>query len=185
VKRASGAPAPARETPAQLAALPTPSLARRAACMLYEAVVMFGVALLPAVLATVATQIVGDGTVAALLSQVIGFLCFGQYFVWSWTRQGQTLPMQTWRIRLIRADGQLLSRGLAWRRYALAWAWVAPAIVLAHLAGWNRWWALGAAAVWALAYGSLALSHAQRQFLHDRLCGTRLVQLPPAARSAA
>lgn len=173
---------PGPATADELAALPTPSLRRRAASLLYEGVVLFGVSLLPGILATVAVGLAPRALPADWLAQAIGFLCFGLYFTWCWTRSGQTLPMQTWRIRLVTTDGQPLSPRQAWLRYLVAWLWVAPAIVLAHLAGWDRGWALGAAVVWALLYGSLAAFSRHRQFLHDALCGTRLVQLPSPTR---
>jgi uncharacterized RDD family membrane protein YckC len=77
----------------------------------------------------------------------------GAYFVWFWTRGGQTLPMKTWRIRLVRHDGAAVGTGRAIHRFALA--------------------LLGAA---ALGLGFLwALFDRDRQFLHDRLSGTALI----------
>lgn len=162
---------------AEWAALPTPGLRRRAACLLYEVVVLFGVALVPGVLATAANRLVAPA-LQPLLEQLIGFLCFGVYFVWMWTHSGQTLPMQTWGIRVVTQEGHPLSTGRALVRYLAAWLWVLPAIVVAHLAGWHRWQALGAAAAWAACYGAAAALQPQRQFLHDVLSRTRLVALP-------
>lgn len=176
---------PGAASPEEVATLPTPSLRRRAASLLYEGVVLFGVSLLPGILATLAAGLAPRALPTAWLAQAIGFVCFGLYFVWCWTRSGQTLPMQTWRLRVVTADGRPLSSRRAWLRYLAAWLWVAPAIVLAHLAGWDRGWALGAACAWALLYGSLAAFSPHRQFLHDALCGTRLVQLPSPGKSKA
>jgi uncharacterized RDD family membrane protein YckC len=162
---------------AQLAAQPTPSLRRRAACLLYELVVLFGVALLPGLLSTWASRFVPAASQTAAM-QFIGFACFGLYFVWMWTHSGQTLPMQTWRIQLVTEEGHLPSTGRALLRYLAGWLWVAPAVVPAHLLGWQRWWALGATAAWACCYGAAALLLPGRQFLHDTLCKTRLVTLP-------
>jgi uncharacterized RDD family membrane protein YckC len=77
----------------------------------------------------------------------------GAYFVWFWVHGGQTLPMKTWHIRLVRADGQSVRvlRGI--HRYVLA---------LLGLA------ALGLGFAWAL-------FDRDRQFLHDRLAGTALI----------
>jgi len=161
-----------------LSTLAAPSLRRRAACLLYELVVLFGVGLIPAVLSTGITHLLGSGLAQQLVIQLVGFLSFGAYFVWMWRHGGQTLPMQTWRIRLVTAEGQPLSTAQACRRYLLAWLWVAPPMLLAYLAGWHRWWALGATAAWASLYGAWVWRQPQRQFLHDVLCGTRLVQLP-------
>ena len=71
------------------------------------------------------------------------------YFAWCWRRRGgQTLPMKAWGIRLV---GVTPARGLL--RFALAVALV-PTLV---------------SIVWAL-------FDRERQFLHDRLAGTRLVE---------
>src|SRR6185503_21231346 len=41
------------------------------------------------------------------------------YFVWFWTRGGQTLPMKTWHIRLVRADGYAVNVGRGIHRFLL------------------------------------------------------------------
>lgn len=78
----------------------------------------------------------------------------GGYLVWFWTHGGQTLAMKTWRIRLVSASGDTVGSRQAWLRYALA---------LLGLA------ACGLGFLWAL-------WDRERQFLHDRLAGTRLVE---------
>ncbi len=78
----------------------------------------------------------------------------GGYLVWFWTHGGQTLAMKTWRIRLVSASGDTVGSRQAWLRYGLA---------LLGLA------ACGLGFVWAL-------WDRERQFLHDRLAGTRLVE---------
>lgn len=77
----------------------------------------------------------------------------GAYFVWFWTRGGQTPAMKTWHLRLVTLDGQPLSAQTAWIRFLLA------TIGLAFFgAGW----------CWALLDRDGCL-------LHDRFSGTRLV----------
>ena len=80
----------------------------------------------------------------------------GAYFVYCWSHGGQTLPMKTWRFRVVRADGAPLSTARALHRFALA--------LLGFLA-------LGLGFLWALV-------DRDRQFLHDRLAGTALVDAP-------
>ena len=80
----------------------------------------------------------------------------GAYFVWQWVRGGQTLPMKTWRLRLVGSDGSALSVRQAIVRY------VAALIGLALF---------GAGFVWALA-------DRERCFLHDRIAGTRILRVP-------
>jgi uncharacterized RDD family membrane protein YckC len=81
-------------------------------------------------------------------------LVLGVYFIYCW-RRGQTLAMKTWRLRLVDSGGALPSTRQAVARYLLA------------VLGLGL---LGAGFLWALV-------DPQRQFLHDRLVGTRIVRL--------
>ena len=136
-------------------ALRAPGLGRRLASALYDVLML-------AALVLVATfpflAVFGDSTQGwrrhALQLWVIA-VC-GAYFVWFWIRGGQTLPMKTWRIRVVRSDGAPLEPWRALHRYLLA--------VLGFLA-------LGLGFLWALV-------DRDRQFLHDRLAGTALVDVP-------
>ena len=87
-----------------------------------------------------------------IVFQLYLLIVTGIYFVSFW-RWGQTLPMKTWRIRLITQDGQPPAVRTAILRYLLA------------LLGLGL---LGAGLIWA-AFDQ------DRQFLHDRLLGLRLV----------
>ncbi len=81
------------------------------------------------------------------------FVVLGLYFGWFWHR-GQTLAMSTWRLRLVdAATGGPVSVGRALLRYMLSW----PSLLL-----------FGTGLLWALV-------DRDRQFLHDRLAGTRLI----------
>lgn len=77
----------------------------------------------------------------------------GAYFVYCWTKSGQTLAMKAWRLRVETIDGQRLNLMQASARY------LAAVIGLALL---------GAGFLWMLV-------DPQRQFLHDRLLRTRVV----------
>ena len=52
--------------------------------------------------------------------QLFLWLAVGVYFVWCWHKGGQTLAMQTWRLKLLSQDGNLLSVPMAMARYGLA-----------------------------------------------------------------
>jgi len=130
-----------------------PAITRRLASAVYDSLIVFAIALvatLPFVLAF------GDSTHGwrryALQAWIV--VAIGAYFVTCWVRGGQTLPMKTWRIRVVRWDGARLGAWQAVHRYVLAWLSVA---------------ALGAGFLWAL-------FDRDRQFLHDRLAGTAIVE---------
>ena len=164
--------------------LVTPGLARRLACFVYEGVLLFGVVMAAGLVYGVATQ-QRHALVGAFGLRVFLFLVLGAYFVWFWTRSGQTLAMQTWRIRLVTRDGRPVTRLRALCRYLLAWLWFAPALVALELAGLQGALpAFGALVAGALAYGALAWLHPDRQYWHDAACGTRLVTWSPPPRHA-
>lgn len=131
---------------------PTPTIRRRLASMVYDgllllAVIFFGF-LVPNVVLGVAARIVLPGGI-----ELFHFLfVIGIYFVWFWRRDGRTLAMKTWRIKLVAADGSRPGLDQLILRIMLA----GPSILLVFGLLW-------------------ALVDRDRQFLHDRLCGTRLV----------
>ena len=127
-------------------------MARRLMSMVYEAVVVFAVVLL----AGLAFYGVVNGPVSGgmrHLFQLYLFLVLGVYFVACWSRGGRTLPMQTWKMRVVRGDGMSIGIGQAMLRYVLAWFSLLS---------------IGAGFLWAF-------FDRERQFLHDRLAGTRIV----------
>jgi len=87
--------------------------------------------------------------------QVVLWLVTGVYLMACWVKTGQTLATQAWKIKLVNADGQLLSIKQAFMRYVLA------SISLL---------VLGLGFLWALV-------DKDRLFLHDRLSKTRLTLL--------
>jgi uncharacterized RDD family membrane protein YckC len=96
------------------------------------------------------------------------------YFTWSWTAGRRTLPMKTWRIRMVARDGGSLTYKQAFIRYLAAW--IGPVLALACYA-YLRSTPLGSVALVLLALNYLAaLVDPERQFLHDRIAGTRIVQ---------
>jgi uncharacterized RDD family membrane protein YckC len=136
------------------------SLRRRLAGMLYEAMLLFGVLafvwLAPWALILWVLDARDSSVWRGALILLHGIAVPGCYFVWYWHRHGQTLAMQTWRLQVLSAGGRRLSVKRAWLRYALAWLSLLPC---------------GAGVLWAL-------FDRDRQFLHDRLAGTRVVVLP-------
>lgn len=161
--------------PVQAAGAPTPGVWRRMAAFLYEGVLLFGVLWAAGMVYGVATQ-QRHAMVGHTGLQVFSFLVVGAYFTWFWSRTGQTLPMQTWHIRVVTREGAALSKPRAMARYALAWLWFVPALAAAHVAGFKTGWPMAATLLAGVAtYAALARLHPDRQFLHDAVCGTRLV----------
>lgn len=177
---------PSREDPLGLTALEPAAgipLWPRLAGMTYEALIVVAIvflASLPFVL--VHALLAGDETIritgaARILLQAYLFVVVGVYFVWCW-RRGQTLPMRTWRIRIVGEDQAAVTASAAIRRYVCAAATLGLGLISvtwaakhpASLLGW-----LGL--IPALLDLAWPLVDRDRQFLHDRLAGTRLVRL--------
>ncbi len=157
----------------------TPGLRRRLASFLYEGVLLFGVVMAAGLVYAVVTQqrhaLVGTPGLQAFL-----FVVLGMYFVYFWSRSGQTLAMQTWRIRLETLDGQSVRPMRALCRYLLAWMWFLPALLTLHLTGLKGAApAFGVVFAGVVAYAALAWLHPDRQYWHDALCKTRIVNWQP------
>lgn len=162
--------------------LRVPGLRRRLACLTYEGVLLFGVIFLAALLYSVLTgqrhALIGRhglGLVAFVLVPAI-------YFIGYWRKTGQTLPMQTWHIRLETESGAPLGLPRAIARFVAGWVWLLPPLLLAAVAGPASFrWLLPVAAGWIALYAVSSKLHRSGQFWHDLACGTRLVDTRPAA----
>ena len=155
--------------------LQSPSLVRRLACFVYEGVLLFGVLMVAGLVYGVTTQqrhaLTGSGGLQVFLAVVLA-----AYFVYFWSRTGQTLAMLTWHIRLVTVDGGRVAPLRALCRYMLAWLWFLPALAVVHLAGLHgAGLTLGALTAGVLVYAALSRLHPDRQYWHDAICQTRLV----------
>jgi len=158
---------------------PPPPLWRRLACMVYEGIVLFAVVMIAGYLYSSLTQqrhaLHGTTGLQAFL-----FVVLGVYFVGFWSRSGQTLPMKTWQLRVVRGDGRPVPQWQALLRYVLAWLWFIPALASAHVAGVRSGVALSFVLTAGVAgYVLIARLRADRQFLHDLACGTRVIDTRP------
>jgi uncharacterized RDD family membrane protein YckC len=152
---------------------------RRLAGFVYEGLLLFGVVMAAGLIYALVTnqRHALQGSVGL---RIYLFLVLGLYFVWFWTRQGQTLAMRTWRIQLVTATGERPGLLRACCRYALCWLWFVPALLSLWLWGVKgAGAAFGAITAGVLVYGALAFLNPQRQFLHDVVCGTRLIPWTP------
>lgn len=167
---------------ADVGALGTPALTRRLACFIYEGVLLFGVVMAAGLVYSIAT-----GQRHALVGlhglQAFVFTVVGAYFVGFWSKSGQTLAMQTWRIRLITAAGEPVTGGQALCRYLLSWLWFLPALAAVYYSGLKGGLAIFASlAAGVLAYAALSRLHPRGQYLHDAVCGTQLVNWRPPVK---
>lgn len=170
-------PTPTSNAPATVAApldAPPPSIRRRLAALVYEGLILFGIVFFAGYLFSTLTQQRNGLTHHNLLAAWIG-LVVGVYFVWCWTHGGQTLPMKTWRLRVVDARGEALAPARALRRYLLAWLWFLPPLALHPLLNLPLPATLIAAAAWFALWAAAARLDPARQFPHDRLAGTRIV----------
>jgi uncharacterized RDD family membrane protein YckC len=136
---------------------PRASLRRRLASLFYEILVAGSLLFV----AAFAFSGAATGPLAGWARHGFQAYLFGMlaaYFIWSWVRGGQTLPMKTWRIKVLNKDNQPLGTRVACIRY---------------LAGWVSTLTFGAGFLWAV-------FDRDRQFLHDRLAGTRIVRCEPS-----
>ncbi|TRZ65413.1 MAG: RDD family protein [Rhodocyclaceae bacterium] len=122
--------------------------------MLYECLLLLGVLsvtfMLPHLAIGIGLQAVLPGPV--LLIHLL--LVLLAYFLWFWRHGGQTLAMQTWKLRLESAmTGHIVTLPQAVLRFALCF----PSLLF-----------FGTGLIWAV-------FDRDRQFLHDRLAGTRIV----------
>jgi uncharacterized RDD family membrane protein YckC len=172
-------------SPASLHALSdTPSVKRRLLAMVYESFLLLAVAALTTALFILLTQnrhgpVYQYGLMATL------FLVIGAYFVYNWTNSGHTLAMKTWRLCVVDGAGLRVSVRSAALRYLFAWGWLVPAFAVRTLFGLHtKTDILIVYSAGIVAWALTALLDKDRQFLHDRLAGTRLVELPKAGAAA-
>ena len=142
-------------TAAEGLATPAPGLPRRLASMVYESLLMLGTL---AVLLLLPHLLIGHflhRVASPLILWAHLFLVLAVYFAWFWTHGGQTLAMRAWRLRVVTRTGRAVSPTQALLRFLLAW----PSLGI-----------FGIGLIWALV-------DPEKQFLHDRLAGTRIVFL--------
>lgn len=155
------------------------------ACFVYEGVLLFGLVMLTGLAYGLATN-QRHALAGALGLKVTLFVVLAAYFIYFWSRHGQTLAMKTWGLRLADVEGRAPGAARALARYLLAWLWFLPALALVGLGGLRSGGATAAiVATGALAYAGLALLRADRQFFHDVLCGTRVLDARGCARDPA
>ena len=137
-----------------------PGFWRRVVSMIYESLLLLAVLFIAGVI----FHLVFRDTTSLFFRpafQLYLLLVAGTYFTWFWTHGGQTLPMQTWKFRVISADGKPLNFKQALARYLFALMGI---------------FFFGCGILWAL-------FDREGQFLHDRLAGTRIIKFEMIKKS--
>lgn len=143
---------PPLHPPAPPAAPTAAGLGRRLMSALYETLPLLALLMSGDLILLLALPAAASPALRPLV-QIYLLTLAGAYFTWFWTHGGQTLPMKTWNIRLVSATDGAVNWRQATARYLLA-------LVTLVLPSW----------LWAL-------WDRDRQFLHDRLAGTRIVRI--------
>ncbi len=157
-----------------------PSLTRRMACWLYEGMLMFGVVFISGYLFGTLSQ-TRNAMDNRLPLQIFLFIIFGIYFVWFW-HKGQTLAMKTWHLRLVDTHGHVVSQPRALLRYVLSWVWFVPSLAVSMM------FKLSAGEItvifmgWVWVYSLLSRFHPHKQFMHDAIAGTQLINHVPMSK---
>jgi uncharacterized RDD family membrane protein YckC len=131
-----------------------PGFWRRLVSMIYESLLLLAVLFIAGFIFHLVFRDAGSIFFRPAFQLYLLFVA-GIYFTWFWTHGGQTLPMQTWKFRVITADGKGVNLQRAVARYLFA-------VIGIFFFGCGILW---------------ALFDRERQFLHDRLAGTRIIKL--------
>ena len=163
-------------SPAGSSTLRPATIRRRLAAFVYESVLLFGVVFVAGLVFSLAMQQRNGLTYHNLMSAWIAVVA-GVYFVALWHAGGQTLPMKTWRLRVVGPRDTPPSLGRATIRYLAAWLWFLPPLALHPLFGFTLPHTLIAAGAWFVLWAASASLGYGRQFPHDRIAGTRVVEI--------
>jgi len=170
-------------TPAELNVLPSPRFWRRVSCCLYEQLVLLGVIAFTFLVPNLGLGMLFNISLPSWLTFLYLYVLLGVYFVWYWTKSGQTLAMQTWRVRMIGNGGFNLNKRQALWRYIYGSLWIVPCVLIQwafHLEKWQIIEMLFTVAlfIWPLSVYLDRGNPNHRQSLPDRFAGSRLVELP-------
>jgi uncharacterized RDD family membrane protein YckC len=136
--------------------LPPPGFLRRLGAMFYDGLLLLALLMMLSYPYVWLTGGAKPGLLVKTLYQLyLLAICFF-YYTGFWVRGGQTLGLRTWHMKLARHNGGPITWAIAFERFA--WAWLSLLC-------------LGLGFLWVL-YDRDKLAW------HDRLSGTKLIQLP-------
>ncbi len=147
------------------------------ASMAYEALLLFGVLFISDYLFDTLTQS-RHGLMLRRERMIWETLIMAIYFGWFWSQGRQTLPMKVWHLAIVEADGRALSPARAVLRFLVALATYLPGFATYTLT--RDYLPIGQClaiiCIATLMVPLWARLDPQRQFLHDRLLGTRMIE---------
>lgn len=185
---APAAPTPDTDTPAALPAPVPAGLRVRLACIVYDGLLLVALwMIVTALLVPLGTpDAAADSKELAVVPdwyrQLVLFpalvLVTWLFYGYFWTRIGQTLGMQTWRLKVVRRDGRLPRWRDAFARCASACLLpLACALIAQVIYGNSRAVLLSLFIGFLLNYLWMLWSRAGISW-HDQLSGTRVLRLP-------
>jgi len=149
--------------------------------MIYEAVLLFGVLFAAELLFDVSTQALGQAQLHYWRNLYL-FLVLGVYFTYFWGHGGQTLPMQTWHIKVVGSNLQSVTFKQACIRYAASWMWFLPALAISYALNLPRSTSFVLCLVGLVGWAWASKLDKNGQFLHDRLAGTQVIAVEKKIR---
>ncbi|MBL78600.1 MAG: hypothetical protein CMH70_00820 [Nitrosomonadaceae bacterium] len=132
----------------------TPRFWRRIICMIYEFLLLVSVLFISGFI----FHLIYHDTESPYFRPIFQFYLLsiaGIYLIWFWTHGGQTLAMQTWKLRIVSSNGESVNKWQAIARYFLA-------ITSISIFGCGLFW---------------AFFDREGQFLYDRLAGTKIIAI--------
>lgn len=159
--------------------LQAPGFKRRLACLLYEFLLMAAMLLGAVALITPLKATLGPSFWLDQLIRLFLLAVLFTYFGLSWVRNGQTVAMKAWRLKLVTSNAGQIGWGQAALRFGVALVLFIGVPIIAYLGmegseGKDARLSL----LWALIPFLYAYFDPLGQALHDRLSGTRLILLP-------
>lgn len=130
-----------------------PKLWQRLLCLLYDFLLLFAVIFMASLVFVPLFSSI-DPLYFKPFYQFYLLTIMGVYFIWFWTHGGQTLAMQTWKLRIVDSKGQSITKKQAITRYLLALVLYSFFFITLIWMFFDR----------------------DRQFLHDRIAGTRIIK---------
>lgn len=169
--------------------LPTAGIARRLASLFYELLLMAALLLTISAVMTLIQSFLGKSTWLDLLLKFAIAICLFGYFGYCWVKDGQTVAMKAWKIRLVTVSGGPIGWHQAGIRYLLALLLFTLLPAVGYM-GWVRVNGPGTHALWmAMVWYAIpfiaAFYDKDRTFLHDRLAGTRQIRVSKKASPAS